>query len=265
MFKPNSITSTDRGTLNVHIKEARDLPATNANGFTDAMVKCFLLPDRSASSKKKTGVVKNNLNPVWEERFEYKREVGLRELLEERVLEVTVWDHDKHGNDFIGGLRVGGAPGRAAHHREWMDSIGAEVTHWEAMLSRPGEWVDEWHVLRPSLVPRDVDLSVPPPSFIMPALSAKLDEPLAVPADKTLIETLSQQSDPPQPVISKPADDDTTSHSPIIPLPPIPEPDIQPEVEPSSAELTGDIPSLKVQEGEEEQEEPESKYQVNSL
>ena len=166
MFQPGA--TADRGTLNVLIKEARDLPSMNPSGLADAVVKGFLLPDHSSSSsKRKTGVVKNNLNPVWEEKFAY-HAISLQDLLSERVLELTLWQHDKHGNEFIGGLRVGGAPGRSPRQQKWMDAIGAEVSHWEEMLSQPGQWVEEWHTLRPSMVPREVDLSKTPPPFLVP-------------------------------------------------------------------------------------------------
>lgn len=265
MFKPHSTMSMDRGKLNVHIKEARDLPAMNASGLTNGMVKCFLLPDRSSSSKKKTGVVKNNLNPTWEERFEYQQEVSLQDLLKERVLEVTVWDHNKHGNDFIGGLHLGGAPGRAAHHRKWMDSIGAEVTHWEAMLSRPGEWVEEWHVLRSSVVPRDVDLSTLPLPFVMP--SAKPGGSPVLPQGGTPNGSLPlpEHSLLPKPVASSsPTGNDTIPekvHSPVAPVPTIQlEADIKPKSEPSSivdtelgaeSEPSRAIPTEEIHEDEE--------------
>ena len=175
MFQPSAIATpssdpVDRGTLNILIKAARDLPAMSTVGLADTVVKCFLLPDRSSSGKRKTGVVKNNLNPVWEERMGYEN-VSLRGLLSERVLELTLWQHDKHGNEFIGGMRVGGAPGRSPHQQKWMDAIGAEVSHWEDMLSQPGKWIEEWHTLRPSMVPREVDLSKTPPPFTIPSLT----------------------------------------------------------------------------------------------
>ena len=141
--------------LKITIKQARDLLNTDTKGLTDAFVKCYLLPDKSSSGKRKTGVVKNNLNPVWEEQFTYEK-VTLEELSKERVLEVTVWDFHKQGNDFIGGLRLGSTPGRAAKHKEWMDSIGDEISHWEAALARPGEWVEEWHTLRTTMDHRSV-------------------------------------------------------------------------------------------------------------
>lgn len=163
MFQPSS------GTLNLLVKQAKDLPAVDSNGLANASVKCYLLPDRSSTGKRGTGVIRSSQHPVWEERFVYEN-VSPRELLEERVVEVTVWDSptDSHSNHFIGGLRVGGSPGRSAQHEKWMDSAGVEVSHWEQMLSRPGEWVEEWHTLRPSMVPKEVDLSVSPPPFTIP-------------------------------------------------------------------------------------------------
>jgi len=35
----------------------------------------------------------------------------------------------------------------------------AEVSHWEAMLSHPNEWVEQWHILRPDADFRDVTKS----------------------------------------------------------------------------------------------------------
>ncbi len=147
-----------KGTLNVVIKQAKDLPKMAATGLTDGFVKCYLLPDRSSGGKRKTGVIKNNLNPVWEEKLVYEK-VVLEELSTERVLEVTVWDFNKgSSNDFIGGLRLGPNPRRvgAGKHKEWMDSIGDELTHWEEMLEHPGEWVEHWHTLRTTMDPRSV-------------------------------------------------------------------------------------------------------------
>lgn len=139
-----------KGTLHVAINQAEDLPKMDSLGLTDAAVKCYLLPSRTSSSKRKTIVVKNTVNPVWNEEFVYK--CSLKELTKRRVLEVTVWDFDKRGsNEFIGGLHLGPASGQLPHPKEWMDSFGEEVSHWEAMLSHPGEWAEQWHTLRPKM------------------------------------------------------------------------------------------------------------------
>ena len=154
--------SKKKGALIVEIRQAKDLPAMDGHSSTDSAVKLHLLPNRKSSGKRKTGVIKNNLNPVWEERFTYE-DVSLEELSRERVLEVSVWNYDKSGNRFIGGLRLGPAPGSAEKHKDWMDSIGDEVTQWEDTLAHPGKWVEQWHTLRTSLDPRSVDLQ--PPSY----------------------------------------------------------------------------------------------------
>ena len=103
------------------------------------------------------GVVKNSGNPTWETQFSYEK-VALEEIANERVLEVTVWDWDKKGSSFIGGLRLGPPPGRSSHPKEWMDGIGEEVSHWEGMLAHPGEWVQRWHTLRSTMDYRNVAL-----------------------------------------------------------------------------------------------------------
>ena len=166
-----------KGTFTIAIKQASNLPNMDAKGLTDAFVKCYLLPDKSHKGKRKTDVIKDNLNPDWEEKFSYEK-VSLQDLESNKVLEVTVWDFNKgSSSDFIGGLRLGPAPGRAVKHKEWMDSIGDEVTHWEAALARPGEWVEQWHTLRPSMDPRDVDISVIPPSTSAPAVMTSTEPP----------------------------------------------------------------------------------------
>ena len=160
-FQPSEEGKGKKGLLTVAIKQAKDLPAMDTHGLVDAAVKCYLLPDKSSGGKRKTGVVKNNLNPVWGEQFSF--EASSEKLSSERVLEVSVWDYEKRGSDFIGGLRLGSALRRTAKHKEWMDSIGDEVSHWEAALAHPGEWVEQWHTLRPSMAPRKIEFTPPPP------------------------------------------------------------------------------------------------------
>ena len=203
MFAPGE---KGKGTLHINIKQAKELPKMDPNGLTDGLVKCHLLPDKSAKGKRKTNVVKNNLNPVWEERFTYEK-VTLEELSKERVLEVTVWDHDAKGtNDFIGGVRLGSAPGgTTSKHKEWMDSIGEEVSHWEAMLTHPGEWVDRSHTLRRTMEPRDIDLSIPPLQVSIlqrqrqssPSVERRTEHPSVERASRAPVVTDPQ---PPQPV-----------------------------------------------------------------
>lgn len=167
------------GTLVVDIKQAKELPAVG--GGTNSVVKLHLLPNRKSSGKRKTGVIKDNLNPVWEEKFTFEN-VRLEELAQERVLEVSVWNHNKDGNVFIGGLRIGPIPrpAAAAKREDWMDCIGEEVTHWEAMLASPGVWMEHWHTLRTTLNPRNVDLFMS--TFPIPRYSPPVEEYEAVPS-----------------------------------------------------------------------------------
>ncbi|KAH9498203.1 Extended synaptotagmin-2 [Bulinus truncatus] len=59
----------------------------DAKNLADPYVKIYLLPDKSSASKKRTKVIKDNLNPVFDETFEYS--VSLQEV-SKRTLEITV-------------------------------------------------------------------------------------------------------------------------------------------------------------------------------
>ena len=195
MFTPAE-SKGKKGTLTVMIRQAKELPAMDPNGLTDSAVKMYLLPNKSSSGKRKTHVIKNNLNPVWDEPFVFDVHEG--ELRQERVLEVTVWDYDRKGSDFIGGLRLGPIPPQGKKHKPWMDSIGDEVSHWEAVLVHPEEMVEQWHTLRPSMDPRKVDFSAADP----------LDRPSAA-----ALPTPSVSSTPIRPVMSLQSTED---HSPPV-------------------------------------------------
>lgn len=137
-----------KGSLHVKVKKANDLYHSDSKPKADSFVKCYLLPDKSSSGKRKTGLIKNNNNPVWEEVHSFDK-LHLDELGTERVLEVTVWDFNKgSSSEFIGGLRLGPTSRAGVKHKEWMDSIGEEVHHWEGVLASPGEWVEFSHTLR---------------------------------------------------------------------------------------------------------------------
>ena len=113
----------------------------------------YILPDRSHGGKRKTRVVRDTASPVWEEHLSYDR-VNLEQLSRERVLELSIWDYNLGtSNRFIGGLRLGPFPTKTHKKKEWMDCIGAEVSHWEGMLAHPSQWVEQWHTLRPSMDP----------------------------------------------------------------------------------------------------------------
>ena len=142
--------------VHVLVKKAEGLPAMDPSGSTNAFVRSYLLPNRQMTAKKKTSVISHSLDPVWEEEIVYSM-LPLDELETNRVLELTIWDHDRRGiNAFIGGLRIGPDPIVAGNPAEWMDATADESSHWEAMLSHPGEWVEQWHELRPSMDPQQL-------------------------------------------------------------------------------------------------------------
>ena len=156
MFEPSDGDNSEdeketQGKLKVQIKQAEDLRPDDLNAQINPFARCYLLPNQLVDCKKKTGVVINTLNPVWNSEIEYPH-VSLEDLESSRALEVTIWDRDRRGvNEFIGGIRLGPDPLACSDSTEWMDSIEDEVTHWEAALARPGEWVEQWHNLRPSM------------------------------------------------------------------------------------------------------------------
>ncbi|XP_035686926.1 synaptotagmin-like protein 4 isoform X8 [Branchiostoma floridae] len=165
------------GELHVFVKEARNLMAVRANGSSDPFVKGYLLPDKSKQSKQKTPYIKRNCNPTWNHTFVYKA-VNPEEL-EQRCLELTVWDYDRMtSNDFLGGVRLSLGRvhaktlvnlntslegNRLGQPIEWMDSQGEEITAWRTMLNKPNVWVDSCLLLRPSMDYR-VRPSTPAPS-----------------------------------------------------------------------------------------------------
>ena len=155
-FSPELYSGSGRewGTLYVTVEQANEFQEP-----VDSFVKLHLLPDKSSKGKRKTKIIKSSIMPSWEETFSYE-DVQLDELSFQRALEVTVWSHHKvSGNTFIGGLRLGPAPGSAAKHEDWMDSIGDEVIHWEDVLANPGRWVEQWHTLRTTMNPRNIMMS----------------------------------------------------------------------------------------------------------
>lgn len=161
MFSPSEAKKGGRntGTLHIAVKNAKSLLNMDKIGKTDGFVKLYLLPEKNPKGKRKTAVIKDNLDPVWEATFTYER-VGVDDLSTGRVLEVTVWDFDRgSSNELVGGLRLGPAPHLVKNHKEWMDCNQEEAGHWAAMLASPGQWVEHWHSLRASMDPRDIDLS----------------------------------------------------------------------------------------------------------
>ncbi|XP_065908463.1 uncharacterized protein [Dysidea avara] len=138
------------GRLHVRIMEAKDL------FYDKSYVKGFLRPGKhKAHNHQQTETVTQPKCPIYDEEMVFKK-VTMDTLSTAHVLEVAVWDAQ-----FItypmGVIRLGPQP--TADSKPWMDSQDAEVNHWEAMLSHPNEWVEQWHILRPDGDFRDVTKS----------------------------------------------------------------------------------------------------------
>jgi len=63
--------SSQRQKLIIVVHKAKQLPFADNPDLPDPYVKLYLLPDRAANSKRKTDVVKDSTNPVFDETFEY--------------------------------------------------------------------------------------------------------------------------------------------------------------------------------------------------
>ncbi|KAJ1519323.1 hypothetical protein ONE63_004622 [Megalurothrips usitatus] len=81
--------ATPRQRLVVVIHKVANLPvpSKDPSNIPDPYVKLYLLPERSKESKRKTEVMKDNCNPIFDETFEYIISLG---DLNSRQLEVTV-------------------------------------------------------------------------------------------------------------------------------------------------------------------------------
>lgn len=76
-----------RQKLFVTIHKIMNIPIRDPSNIPDPYVKLYLLPGRSKESKRKTVVIKDNCNPVYDATFEYL--MSTAELLQSE-LEVTV-------------------------------------------------------------------------------------------------------------------------------------------------------------------------------
>lgn len=83
-----------RGVFSVTVISAEDLPSTDLMGKADPFV---VLTMKKTGMKNSTRVVNENLNPVWNQTFDFVVEDGLHDMLV-----VEVYDHDTFGKDYIG-------------------------------------------------------------------------------------------------------------------------------------------------------------------
>lgn len=126
--------------------------AMKAGGASDSFVKGYLYPMKGKSTKRKTPVVRKNLNPHFDHTFVYK-DVAL-ERLRDMCVELTLWDREPMlSNEFLGGVRLSSGTGTIKMGKEEveLDSIGEEVSLWQKMMQYPDSWAEGTLPLRSSM------------------------------------------------------------------------------------------------------------------
>ncbi|NXS02247.1 SYTL2 protein, partial [Oxylabes madagascariensis] len=128
------------GEVHIWVKDVKDLLQLRPSGV-DSFVKCYVLPDTSKKSYQKTRVIKKDTNPVFNHTIVYD---GFHtEDLKEACVELTVWDHEKLTNHFLGGIRLGLGTGLSyGISVDWMDSTQEEVAFWQEMMLAANEWIE---------------------------------------------------------------------------------------------------------------------------
>ncbi|KAM4702293.1 synaptotagmin-like protein 2 isoform 5-T5 [Discoglossus pictus] len=128
------------GEVHIWIKECNQLPILRGNKI-NSFIKCTILPDTSRKSRQKTRTVDRTPNPVFNHTMVYD---GFKEEdLREACVELTVWDHNRLTNHFLGGLRIGLGTGKSYGTAvDWMDSNIEESTMWEKMINTPNTWIE---------------------------------------------------------------------------------------------------------------------------
>uniref|UniRef100_UPI0037E7DF1F synaptotagmin-like protein 4 n=1 Tax=Semicossyphus pulcher TaxID=241346 RepID=UPI0037E7DF1F len=140
------------GELHILIKEAKNLMAMKPGGTTDSFVKGYLFPTKAKTTKRKTPVVKKNLNPHYDHTIVYK-ELTL-EQLQGMCLELTVWDKEAMlSNEFLGGVRLSSGNGTVMIGKDKveMDSGEEEVSLWQKMMQYPDSWAEGTLPLRSTM------------------------------------------------------------------------------------------------------------------
>ncbi|XP_069615418.1 synaptotagmin-like protein 2 isoform X21 [Ranitomeya imitator] len=139
--KPNTT-----GEVHIWIRECIQLPMLRENKI-NSFVKCTILPDTSRKSRQKTRTVDKTPNPIFNHTMVYD---GFKEDdLREACVELTVWDHNKLTNHFLGGIRIGQGTGKSyGTPVDWMDSSPEESTMWQKMIASPNTWIDGMLPLR---------------------------------------------------------------------------------------------------------------------
>ncbi|NXV06551.1 SYTL2 protein, partial [Cettia cetti] len=138
------------GEVHIWVKECHNLPLLRGSRL-NSFIKCTILPDTSRKSRQKTRTVAKTTNPVFNHTMVYD---GFRpEDLKEACIELTVWDHNKLANHFLGGLRIGLGTGKSYGTMvDWMDSTSDETALWEKMMNSPNTWIEDTLPLRMLMV-----------------------------------------------------------------------------------------------------------------
>ncbi|XP_009569558.2 synaptotagmin-like protein 2 isoform X5 [Cuculus canorus] len=138
------------GEVHIWVKECHDLPLLRGNRL-NSFIKCTVLPDTSRKSRQKTRTVAKTTNPVFNHTMVYD---GFRpEDVKEACIELTVWDHHKLANHFLGGLRIGLGTGKSYGTTvDWMDSTPDESALWKKMMNSPNTWIEDTLPLRMLMV-----------------------------------------------------------------------------------------------------------------
>ncbi|XP_072433818.1 synaptotagmin-like protein 2 isoform X3 [Chiloscyllium punctatum] len=145
-YIPQGYKGKKTGEVQIWVKEASNLPQIRPSRL-DPFVKCFILPDTSRKSRQKTRVVKKSTNPVFNHTMVY--DGFSTEDLRDACVELSVWDHDKLINHFLGGLRIGLGTGKSYGLTvDWMDSTQEEISVWDKMMTHPNTWVEDVLPLR---------------------------------------------------------------------------------------------------------------------
>lgn len=95
--------AVQRQRLIVIVHKIKGIPCKDPSNIPDPYVKLYLLPSRSKDSKRKTSVMKDNCNPVYDATFEYL--ISIAELNSSQ-LEVTVATDKLIGSPILGMLKV---------------------------------------------------------------------------------------------------------------------------------------------------------------
>lgn len=95
--------SVQRQRLIVIVHKIKNIPLKDPSNIPDPYVKLYLLPGRSKDSKRKTNVIKDNCNPVFDQTFEYL--ISSAEM-NSSSLEITVATQKVIGSPILGMVKV---------------------------------------------------------------------------------------------------------------------------------------------------------------